>query len=394
MICVCHFKQQFDYSRDENHPSVRVLMGMPDGKSLGGPAACEPPFVAELRQLGVEVTEEIYVYGEKLGKTTLWQRIVRVLGTARRLRHRLRHEPFDLIHLNTSFDTMALLRDAATIMILHRSRAKIFLKFHGSDAALLKTNHFALRWLVRFVLARVDAAALLSSEERENFRRAGVDECKLFVVKNVVLSETHASSGANLAEKLNVPDETPLLLFIARFIPAKGLSDVIQACALVRDAGYEFKLLCVGDGPARAGAEREAAQLNLSERVRFYGYVPEAETPEFYAGSTILLFPTYHYEGFPLVIFKSVAAGLPVITTRIRAAADYLSEPDNCLWVEPKNPAALAEKIIRLLRDAPQRAAMREHNLELARQFTAAAVAPEYLDIYNQLVSRQASESA
>ena len=377
-------------------------MGMPDRESLGGPAACEPPFVAELRRLGAEVVEETYVYGERLGRTTLRQRVVRVLSTARRLRRRLRETKSDIVHLNSSFDTMALLRDAATLRLLRGTGAKIFIKFHGSDAALFARDaRPPQRALVRSVLARADGIGLLSSEERENFSRAGVDARKLFVVKNVVddaTAETHATQrkkmgetfgagwSANLHAKLNAPEETPLLLFIARFIPAKGLTDVINACAILRDEGRAFELLCLGDGEARVAAEAEAARLGLSERVRFFGYVPEAQTAEFYAGSTMLVFPTYHYEGFPMVIFKSVAAGLPIITTRIRAAADYLSEPDNCLWVAPRNPRMLAEKIAQLLDHTDTRARMRQNNLELSTQFTARAVAPEYLEIYNQLL--------
>ncbi|HLL72097.1 MAG TPA: glycosyltransferase family 4 protein [Pyrinomonadaceae bacterium] len=377
---------------DEQETSrVRVLMGMPDRESLGGPAACEPPFAAELRRLGAEVAEETYVYGEKLGRTTLAERVARVTRTARQLRRRLRASKFDIVHLNTSFDTMALMRDAATIRLLRPTRAKIFLKFHGSDAALFETRSPARRALVRFVLARADGIGLLSSEERENFARAGVDRRKLFVVKNVVAgADDVATQPSNLRAKLGVDAETPLLLFIARFIPAKGLSDVLDACAVLRDAGRAFELLCLGDGEARASAEASAARLKLNERVRFFGYVPEAETAEFYAGSTALVFPTYHYEGFPMVIFKSVAAGLPVITTRIRAAADYLSEPDNCLWVAPRNPQMLAEKIAYLLDRPDTRASMRRNNIELARAFTAAVVAPEYLEIYNQMVAAKA----
>ncbi|HEX8129086.1 MAG TPA: glycosyltransferase family 4 protein [Pyrinomonadaceae bacterium] len=361
---------------------------MPDRNSLGGPAACEPPFAAELRRLGAEVVEETYVYGERLGGTTLRQRVARVLKTARQLRRRLRREPFDILHLNTSFDKMALLRDAATVQLLQPTRAKIFLKFHGSDAALFETRNPALRALVRFVLARADGIGLLSSEERENFTRAGVDRRKLFVVKNVVANaDALSQTGAGLRAKLGAGAETPLLLFVARFIPAKGLSDVLSACAILREEGRAFELLCLGDGEARAAWEAEAAQLRLQERVRFFGYVPEAETQEFYAGSTMLVFPTYHYEGFPMVIFKSLAAGLPVITTRIRAAADYLCEPDNCLWVEPRNPRLLAEKIAHLLDRPDARAEMRRHNMELARRFTAPSVAPEYLEIYNRLAT-------
>ncbi|HEY0100939.1 MAG TPA: glycosyltransferase family 4 protein [Pyrinomonadaceae bacterium] len=387
-------------------PRVRVLMGMPDRESLGGPAACEPPFVAGLRELGAEVVEETYVYGERPGGTTFRQRVLRVLATGRRLRRTLRAGEFDIVHLNSSFDTMALMRDAATLRLLLPARAKIFIKFHGSDAALFETKNSALRALVRFVVAHADGIGLLSSEERGNFIRAGVDGRKLFVVKNVVTgaedaghartehgagSTPHASAAQaqspNLRAKLGVDEETPLLLFIARFIPAKGLTDVINACAILRDAGRAFELLCLGDGEARGAAEAETARLKLNERVRFFGYVPETETAEFYAGSTMLVFPTYHYEGFPMVIFKSVAAGLPIITTRIRAAADYLREPDNCLWVEPQNPRLLAEKITQLLERAETRALMRRHNLELASRFTARVVAPEYLEIYNQLTN-------
>jgi len=409
-------------------------MGMPDRDSLGGPAACEPPFAEGLRALGALVTEETYVYGERLGRTTLRQRVARVLRTARSLRRRLRREQFDIVHLNTSFDRMALLRDAATVRLLRPTRAKIFLKFHGSDAALFETRNPALRALVRFVLAGADGIGLLSSEERENFTRAGIDGRKLFVVKNVVAgadavpppdaatraqddedkvsqprAATRAQSDADTvsspdADAVSQPDtdalsqpgaasgaqacageETPVLLFVARFIPAKGLADVLAACAILRDEGRAFELHCLGDGEARAAWEAEAARLGLQPRVRFHGYVPEAETAKFYAGSTMLVFPTYHYEGFPMVIFKSIAAGLPVITTRIRAAADYLSEPDNCLWTEPRNPRMLADRIAHLLDRPDARARMRRRNLELARQFTASSVAPEYLEIYNRL---------
>ncbi len=366
-------------------------MGMPEAASLGGPAACEPPFAAELRQLSVEVAEETYVYGEQPGGTTLRRRISRVLRTARRLRGRLRAEQFDVVHLNSSFDARALLRDVATLSRIRRvSGSKIFIKFHGSDADLLRTNDPVLRRFARTLLARADGIGVLSTEEKENFMRAGVAEARIFVVKNVVSAAPQASVAAPaLHTRLNVPTDVPLLLFIARFIPAKGLVDVIRACALLREQGHEFRLLCVGDGPARIEAEAAVARLSLQTYAQFFGYIPEAETQIFYDECTLLVFPTYHYEGFPMVIFKSLAAGLPVITTRIRAARDYLRAPDNCLWVEPQQPAQLAERIAQLLTQPALRAAMAHNNRALATQFTAQAVAPEYVAVYNQLVNGQ-----
>jgi len=358
---------------------------MPDPDSLGGPAACEPPFVAELRRQGEDVEEEIYVYGEKLSHITFAARVDRVVRTALRLRRKLKSGSFDLLHLNSSFDSRALLRDVATLAIVGR-RARVFIKFHGSDADLLTTNKPLLKLLVRSVLSRADGIGVLSTEEKWNFIGAGWEEEKFFLVKNVVARDfPERTSEFNSLYAL--PAGLPALLFIARFIPAKGLVDVITACGLMRDAGTKFVLLCVGDGPVRAEAEAEVARLNLGDQVRFTGLLPENQTAEFYANSSIMVLPTYHFEGFPMTVFYAVAAGMPIITTRIRGAADNLKEPENCLWVEPRNPSMLAEKIELLLNNQKMRETMSQSNRQLARQFSAELVTQEYLIVYRKLAS-------
>lgn len=72
-----------------------------------------------------------------------------------------------------------------TLAIIGR-RTKVFIKFHGSDADLLRTKHPGLRSLVNRLLKRVDGIGLLSTEEKQNFVSAGWPASKIFVVKNVV----------------------------------------------------------------------------------------------------------------------------------------------------------------------------------------------------------------
>jgi glycosyltransferase involved in cell wall biosynthesis len=364
---------------------MRILIGMPEPGSHGGPAACEPPFISELRSSGVQVDEEIYAYAKSL---TVTGRVRRVWRTAERFRERASSGQYDLIHLNTSFDTRALFRDVAVVRRLSRLPTKIFLKFHGSNARLLKTRNPLLAALRQHLLARIDAVGVLSSEERANFLDAGIPAARVFQIKNVV-ERTATAVDDGFAERLKVTKETPLLLFIGRFIPAKGLLDCIHACKLIADRNQDFLLLCLGSGPARREAEAAVAQLGLESKVRFFGYVPEEQTTGFYANSTMLLFPTYHYEGFPMVIFNAAAAGLPIITTCIRAAADFLKEPDHCLWVEPRRPDLLAEKISKLLQDGEQRQTMSRNNKLLAAQFSPEIVTHEYLEVYEAIISQQ-----
>ena len=361
---------------------MRILVGIPEQGSQGGPAACEPPFTAELCRLGHDVVEEIYAYAE--ANSGLADRVNRVFGTARRFQKCVRDGTFDIVHINTSFDTRALLRDAVVVPRLSAQRTKIFLKFHGSDAHLLETKNPVLTTLRRRLLSHADGIGVLSTEEQANFLRAGVSEEKVFVVNNVV-EKIMQQRNAEFLRRWILPERRPLLLFIGRFIPAKGLLDVITACGVLRDGGHQFLLLCLGDGPTRSQAEALGQRLNLRECVRFFGYISEEQSAGFYANSTLLLFPTYHYEGFPMVIFNAAAAGLPIITTRIRAAADYLREPENCLWVEPKSPSQLAEAIVSLLSKPDERERMGLHNRLLAERFSAEIVTREYLEIYKRI---------
>src|SRR6185295_762875 len=222
---------------------MRILVGMPEQGSRGGPAACEPPFINELRRLGHQVEEDIYAFSDS--NAGLSGRIRRVIRTRGKFQQRAIKDAFDLIHINTSFDPKALLRDSAIVPGLKSSGAKIFLKFHGGDAELLATTNPVLAVARNRVLANADGIGLLSSEEQRNFARAGIPGDKLFVIKNVV-EENVDEPAPDFRRQLNLADDVPLLLFIGRFIPAKGLIDVIRSCALLRDREEKFALLCIG----------------------------------------------------------------------------------------------------------------------------------------------------
>lgn len=364
---------------------MRILVGMPDKNSLGGPIYCEPPFVEALRAAGVETDEEVYVYGDAGTATSMLTRVRRVLDAARRLRSRTTEKQYDVIHLNTSFDEKCVLRDIVTMFLLRRSGVSVYLKMHGSIAAFLNTKSAFWRYLQRKVFAMAANIGVLSSEERELFLAAGCPADKLSDAKYVVVAEDF-KHDAKFREHHDIDQATPIMLFSARFIPAKGLLDLINACAELKQSGREFVLFCLGDGPIRDEAEQLVSHIDLAEHVRFTGYIPEEETAAFHANSTVFVFPTYHDEGFPLVLLKSIAAGMPIITTRVRAAADYLHEPDNCLWVEPKDPADLAAKIAKLLDDNDLRSSMSDNNRRLGLQFSPERIAREYIKLYKSIV--------
>lgn len=363
---------------------MKVLIGMPSADSWGGPAACEPPFVCALRELGVEAREENYVYGDKEKPTPVFERVRRVLQTALRFRRVTGNETFDVIHLNTAFDLKTLLRDSISIGLMKPRKAKIFLKLHGSETSVLTGTNPLAAVLRNYLKTKVDGFGVLSSEEKSNFARAGFAAEKFYQVKNAVTISRDLPEDFRRDQK--EPTDVFQMLFVARFIETKGLIETIRACAVLKKRGVRFFLTCVGDGETRQRAETEVAALNLENEVKFTGYISEQAVTKYFLNSDVFVFPTRHAEGFPLVLFKAVAVGLPIVTTPIRAAADYLKESENCLFTT-QEPADIAEKIIELVNDKSLREQMSRNNFEFGKTLAPEMIAAEYLEIYKNLIA-------
>ncbi len=351
---------------------------MPAQDSWGGPAACEPPFVQALIGHGQEVITDTYVYGDKARPTGMVRRVVRVLETALRFRRLIKQHRPDVVHLNTAFDLRTVLRDSVTLLFVGRGKTKVFLKLHGSAADDLRNRGRFVRAMIHFIHGRTDGFGCLSSEETASLKRLGFDDDKLYLVSNAVVLDWEATGEAK-----NVT-ETFEIIFVSRFAPAKGLLKTIHACDVLRAQGMKFRLTCVGDGEVMQEAKDLVGRLALGRVVTFTGYITEKEVNSYLAASDVLVFPTTHPEGFPMVLFKAMAAGLPIVTTKIRAAADHLSEPGNCLFCT-NDPNNIAERIKELANDEHLRSAMTTRNVEDSRAFTPDAVAAEYIAIYEKL---------
>ncbi len=247
----------------------------------------------------------------------------------------------DIVHLNSAFDSRALVRDTGYALLAPLMGTRLFVKYHGSNRNLAQRPSGLKRKLIEYVIRRAQLVGVLSSEERENFLRGGHPAVKFVVVKNAVNVERFSGPRSETSGPGRV-------LFMARFIPSKGLLDVIRAMRIITERGVPVHLRCVGDGKEMESARQLVQSLGLKGIVTFEGYVPEPQTTKYYLSSDVLVLPT-RTEGFSMTIFQAVASGLPVVTTRIRAAADYLSEPDNCLWIEAGNEKILADKVIEVL---------------------------------------------
>lgn len=138
------------------------------------------------------------------------------------------------------------------------------------------------------------------------------------------------------------------LVYVGRLTPLKGGRLLIAAMAALRDSHPGLRLTVIGDGPDRAFLEDAARPLG--DRVRFTGYLSQDEVAGVLAGADALCLPSFA-EGVPVVLMEAMAAGRPVISTRITGIPELVEDGVSGLLVPPSDADALRTAIARLADD-------------------------------------------
>lgn len=354
---------------------MHIAVGMIVPGRAGGIYVTEKTLMDELcKEPGVTV--EIFEFGSRAEKESPFQRVAGRFKDLIAYDRLLRRSRPDLAYINSSYNKRAVPRDFGYALISRMRRTPLVVKYHGTDLPMVKGKAWFWRFLTKLTFRWSTMVVVLSSMEIQQWTAAGFPAGKLRMLKNVLALERFRHNGA---PKLDPPG----ILFIARFVREKGLFELLRATRKLLDAGKKFTLYCVGDGPIRQEAEALAAELRLGSSVNFTGLIPEEEATRYYLGSTILVLPTYT-EGLSMTLLQAAAAGLPIVTTKVGAAPDYLKEPANCLWVDIGDADMIADRLCRLLSAHDLQRSMRENNRRLAEDFSVDAVSKDYLRLFQE----------
>lgn len=292
-----------------------------------------------------------------------------------------------LLYLNSRVEPVAAVRDFITIFIVklfYHKRLKIAIKSHGSEYSHLKSNSFLYKKVINPYLKRnVDAWLMLSKEEQELMRHFISIPNRVFVTTNIV-SDFEISDSGEVHDFLNkLPKDKFIVLFCGRIIKEKGCFDIVDSIPFIKDID-EMVFIFLGDGPELPTIRNIVEERCIQKHFLFTGWVDEAVSNSFFSRVNILLYPSFS-EGFSMVLFRAVASGIPVITTRIRAAADYLKEPDNVLWVNIMRPHEIGMAVTKLFEDHGLRSRMSENNKQLGRMFNKMNTCKNLSEIFESI---------
>jgi 2-deoxystreptamine N-acetyl-D-glucosaminyltransferase/2-deoxystreptamine glucosyltransferase len=226
----------------------------------------------------------------------------------------------------------------------------------------------------RWLLPGADAVIALTPSTARQLRADGIPAGRVHVIPPGYDPALFARAAADPFPGL----PRPRVAYLGRLAPQKDVGTLLEAFAYLPSG---TRLLLVGDGPDRAALQRRAQRFG--SRVHFAGFVPHAAVPAVLQHVDLLVLPSL-YEDLSSALIEAMAAGLPVVATRVGGTADLVHDGVNGLLVAPRDPAALAAAISRILAD-PATAA----RLSAAARRTAAAyawtdLARAVLDVYRQ----------
>jgi colanic acid/amylovoran biosynthesis glycosyltransferase len=211
---------------------------------------------------------------------------------------------------------------------------------HG-PAELWDVSWFGLADKVR----RADAVVCISDFARSQLM-ALVDErdwSKLRVIHCGV-------SPARYAGTADPPSGRPRILCVGRLVPEKGQAILLQALALLKQNGVDAELELVGAGPSREALEALAAELELTDRVRFAGAVAQDAIDAYYETANVFCLPSFS-EGVPVVLMEAMACCRPVVATAIAGLRELVEDGRSGLLISPGRPDELALALETLLGD-------------------------------------------
>lgn len=171
----------------------------------------------------------------------------------------------------------------------------------------------------------------------------------------------------------------PTVLSVARQYPRKNTGTLLRAFRRVRETCPGARLRVVGGGPELPRLRRLARRLGLGAGVRFLGELPgRGDVRREYFAADVFCLPTLQ-EGFGIVFLEAMAAGLPIVASSAGAVPEVVPDGRAGFLVDPRNPRALAEALLRLIGDDRLRARMGAAGRRRARRFAWPRVARSFL---------------
>jgi phosphatidylinositol alpha-mannosyltransferase len=289
--------------------------------------------------------------------------------SARRVRELLSAFKPDVVHAHEP------LTPSTSMWATLSSPAPVVATFHsGAERSLL----FDLATPVLRRVARRISVRIAVSERAAAFARDRVGGTFLVIPNGLDVARFADAAPADLGPGRKV-------LFVGRLHRRKGFLAAVEAFRLLSPERPDLRLIVVGDGEERSAVDR--LEPALRERVTMLGTVRHDDLPAYHASCDVLLAPSLGGESFGYVLVEAMAAGLPVVASRIPGYDEVVRDGKEGFLVPPGDPAAVAEAGAKVLEDPGLATAMGQAGRARAARYDWAVVTEELEGAYREALT-------
>jgi len=181
-----------------------------------------------------------------------------------------------------------------------------------------------------------------------------------------------------------ISSDDEVVLSVGRLTPQKGLEYLIRAIPIVASRHPKVRLLVVGDGWVRGELERAVSAMPDKRRFIFTGYIPDSQLPQVFACADVFVVPSV-YEPFGIAALEGMAAGVPVVASKVGGLAEIVEHDRTGVHVYPRNPSSIAWGIDRVLSDRDYVRRLVDNAREVVQgSYTWEAVAEKTIRVYER----------
>lgn len=342
----------------------------------------EVKIIAPSSEDGGKLADNVISISESITSIPFSGSISRVTLSPRiypRVKRLLQQEAFDVVHLHeplTPLLALVALRHSKSVTVgtFHAYREKGNLPFQ------------TVARLFRPLIAKLDARICVSEASLELISHYFPGNYR--IIPNGI-DMRHFGPQVEPIEKYM--DGRPNILFVGRLDKRKGFRFLMRAYPYIVEAFPDARLLIVGayERDDKEPSVRYARMHNLTG-AKFIGRVSSEELARYYRTCDVFCAPSTGFESFGIVLLEAMAAGKPIVATNIPGYHSVLQDGQEGLMVEPESERALADGIIRLLRDPALGREMGARGQRKAAGYDWPIIARQILDLYENLLRQKA----
>jgi glycosyltransferase involved in cell wall biosynthesis len=302
----------------------------------------------------------------------------------------LRSGELDLVHVHWVVPNGPIGAIAA-----RRHDLPLVVTLHGSDMAVSERSRPIGR-ATRWTFARTAAVTAPSGDLLERARRLGAPGLRELIPYGADARSLEADPREveRLRGRLGLGPADVVVAGLGRLIPVKGFEYLLEAHAKARIARPELRLVLVGDGDLREELRARARALGVADSLILAGMVDRGAIPAYLGVADIVVVPSVRYggyvDGLPNVALEAMAAGKPLVATRVGGLPELVRHGETGLLVDEKDSDALADAIVTLARDGDMRTRMGDSSRRLVRETMSwDSVAERYEAVYERVARGQ-----